>query len=193
MNRTRGFTLLELLVAVAVFGIVSVIAYGGLEAVLASRNRVSTEAERLGALQTAFTILARDFRHAADRPYRDQLGDRQPPMHRDGQRLMLVRGGRANPLNLHRSAYQRIAYGLDEGELVRYSWRAVDSPFEPDVSENALLDGVEDLSFRFLSEDWQDQWPPPRTDTDAPALPQAVAIRITHEDYGEIQRVFLLP
>ncbi|WP_018716553.1 type II secretion system minor pseudopilin GspJ [Arhodomonas aquaeolei] len=195
MNRGGGFTLIELLVAVAIFAVVSVIAYGGLATVMDTRERVDTETARLASVQTAFTVMARDFRSATPlRGYRDRRGDPQVPLHADGDTLMLVHGGRPNPLGRRRSHFERIAYAVRDGALVRERYAMVDSPYEPQVTRTVLLDGVTEVGFRFLFDDWQPTWPPPaNADTDVPVLPRAVAVSLRHPQYGILRRVFLLP
>ncbi|MGB5440345.1 MAG: prepilin-type N-terminal cleavage/methylation domain-containing protein, partial [Gammaproteobacteria bacterium] len=52
----RGFTLLEMLVALAIFSLLAVMSYGGLAAVLEQQFRTEAEAERLAALQKAYLV-----------------------------------------------------------------------------------------------------------------------------------------
>ncbi|WP_440996148.1 type II secretion system minor pseudopilin GspJ [Arhodomonas sp. SL1] len=191
---SRGFTLIELVVAVAVFAVVSAMAYSGLQAVVAGRERVAEETAALGELQTAFTLLARDLRSIVARGYRDRLGDRRPPLHIEDGRLMLVRGGYPNPMGLPRSGLRRVAYGVEDGALTRFSYTAVDSGYDPQAQASRLLDGAEELSFYFLTDDtWAQRWPPAGAAVTSTALPRAVAIRLVHPRYGELERVFLLP
>ena len=78
--RNRGFTLLELLVALAIFAVLSALAYGGLKSMLDAKNQVAAEAEKLARLQTALAMIERDLEQATARPIRDQFGERQPAM-----------------------------------------------------------------------------------------------------------------
>ena len=56
-----GFTLIELVVALAIFALLSVMAYSGLRLVLDARERTAQQAERLATLQLAFTVIGRDL------------------------------------------------------------------------------------------------------------------------------------
>ncbi|MGD8709390.1 MAG: type II secretion system minor pseudopilin GspJ [Ectothiorhodospiraceae bacterium] len=195
-RRVSGFTLLELLVAVAIFALVSAMAYSGLHSVLSSQQSVRDEAERIAALQRAFTVLETDLEQAAARGIRDQYGGTQPAMVTDTGRLLFTRAGHRNPLGRRRSNLQRVGYGRDEeGRLIRYSWRALDQPFEAEPQERPLLDDVDDVSFRFLTEDnqWVEDWPPLVPQGEPPALPVAVTLRIDLPDYGRLQRTFRMP
>ena len=72
---SAGFTLLELLVAVAVFAVVGVMAYGGLQAVMSQQQRTNEHAQRLADLQLAYRVMQRDLEQLIDRPIRNEYGD----------------------------------------------------------------------------------------------------------------------
>ena len=77
MNQ-RGFTLLELLIAMAIFAIMAVMAYGGLKTVLATRQAVTERAAELRQLQQTLQLLNEDLLQALPRSIRDELGDPEP-------------------------------------------------------------------------------------------------------------------
>lgn len=60
-NLVRGFTLLELLVAITVLSIVSMIAWRGLDSLVATRERLEPEVDEVRSLLTAFGQMERDF------------------------------------------------------------------------------------------------------------------------------------
>lgn len=194
MRRQRGFTLLELLVALAIFGLVSAMAYGGLQSVLAARDQTRQQAARLAALQKAFLIMEGDLRHTVDRPVRDSFGQEQPALLGDLTGLSLTRTGRPNPLDLERSYLARLKYYAEDGKLVRVLWPALDQPYEPEPREAALLDGVQALDFRFLNDNgrWLAEWPPAGTAPGAAVLPRAVEATVELEDLGTVTRLYPL-
>ena len=198
----RGFTLLELLVALAVFAILATAAYGGLRNVLVTRAAVETQSQRLAAVQLAFHRLGQDLEQAAPRGVRDEYGEPQAALLGDelaDERLILTRAGWDNPLGQPRASLQRVAYRLRDGQLWRLHWPVLDrgSPIEP--RETMLLDQVRELRLRFVDHNasWRNGWPPPAADASTPrdldALPRAVEISLTLEDWGEITRLLLLP
>lgn len=195
---SRGFTLIELLVALSIFAVVSVMAYGGLRLLVDNRERVTASADRLGEIQRAFSILERDLQQTVARGIRDPFGDpRHAMLSGDLAALEFTRAGRSNPLGLVRSELQRIGYRVDadESELVRMAWQVLDQAQEPPLSEQRLLSGVEELTLRFFQEEdeWVEVWPPAGQPPESSALPRAVEITVTLEDYGELRRLFSLP
>ena len=76
-RRRGGFTLLELLVSLAIFALLATMAYTALNMVLNMRKEVEKRADRLTELQTAFMVMERDIEQAIARPIRDDLGDEQ--------------------------------------------------------------------------------------------------------------------
>ncbi|MDN5849179.1 MAG: type II secretion system minor pseudopilin GspJ [Nitrococcus sp.] len=191
--RARGFTLIELIVATAIFALVSVMAYGGLRAVLASGAAADAEAERLSALQRAFTLIASDFAQAVPRPVRDALRDQVPAMLTKVDSVRFTRAGMPNPLSLRRSTLIRVGYGAGKGgTLVRYRWPVLDRAIQQEPARSVLLTGVRELRFRFFYQGkWLEFWPP--VEADPPALPRAVTVELELADYGEVRRLIALP
>lgn len=196
-RRHAAFTLIEVLVAVAIFGILAALAYGTLSRTLSSADMLTVRMERLAAIQRAVRYLADDFMQLAPRPVRDELGDNlMPTLRTDFETdyaLELTRGGWNNPAGLPRGTLQRVAYRLEEGELVRYHWPVLDRTLGNEPIAHALLDGVDDVEFRFMRADggWTDEWPP-TAGVGPPGLrlrPRAVEIVVSLNDEGVITRL----
>lgn len=191
-----GFTLLELIIVVLVFGIMSVMAYGGLNAVLKNREQLQLTLERTRAFQTTYIRLRSDFQNLQNRPIRDGFGDVQPSLvaSEDGG-VEFTHGGWRNPLYLPRSSMERVAYQLADGEFRRYSWRQLDRASDTEPVIVTMMDGVNDLKWRYLdaSLTWQDAWPPLAMASASPdAVPPPIAVELTLEtrDWGEIRLLF---
>lgn len=199
MKNRRGFTLLELLIALAVFAIVATAAYSGLASVLNTRAAVEREATRLSELQLAWFLLERDLEQAAPRPIRDEFGQTRPALESGGLSdalLIFTRAGWDNPLHRPRSTLQRLGYRLHDRQLWRFYWNALDRGNATPPRETVLLDAVQEVRLRFLdsSGDWRDDWPPTTVDDSAAVLlPRAVAVTVLLDDWGEITRLFRLP
>ncbi|HUR41622.1 MAG TPA: type II secretion system minor pseudopilin GspJ [Verrucomicrobiae bacterium] len=200
MKKTRGgFTLLELVVVLAIFSVLAVLAYGGLNTVLTLRTRVAQALERTAALQKGYVRLRNDFQQLRARPARDGFGATQAALllRSDGG-VEFTRSGWRNPLSQPRAALERVAYRLDdEGRLLRESWRVLDRAQDSEPASVAVIDKVEEARWRFLDADlqWRDRWPvDPATPGQAVAgsepPPLAVELTLELKDLGEVRLLF---
>lgn len=198
-TRARGFSLIELLVALAVFAALAAAAYGGLAQIAATRGALTRQQDRFAAIVRAVSMLERDLRQAVSRPIRGNgRGDELPALAGTGDRIELTRLGFANPLAEPRSNLERVAYAVDARKLMRGRYAALDRPPDSAPLATAVLDQTQTLSLRYLGCDgaWRSTWPP----TEAPAgmetyelLPRAIEFRIATTDIGEVRRVVELP
>lgn len=179
MQRTRGFTLIELLIALAVFSVLALLAYGGLNTLLNTRAMTDQQADALRELQLAYRSVERDLDQWVPREIRDEFAAVKPALGAGGELgavLELTRGGWRNPAEQPRSTLQRVAYGLQDGKLVRMTWLNLDRAPDARPAKQELLADVRELRLRFLdaANVWQDRWPPAGTATasNAPVAPR---------------------
>jgi len=199
-DRQRGFTLLEIIIVVAIFAIFAALAYGGLDSVLHTRVDIESSQTRLAEVQKAYIRLRDDFQQVRDRPIRDNYGDQQPGfVGADDAPVEFTRGGWRNPLSQPRATLERVAYRLDDDALHRMSWRLLDRAQDTQAVDVVLLSGVTDLRWRFLDQqrEWQTRWPPLSTATTlAQALtvapPVGVEISLNTRDMGKLRFLFKL-
>jgi len=196
--RTRGFTLLEVLVAVVIFGIISILAYGGYNQLIRQSEIVESSATRTRAIQSTVQRMAEDFEMLEPRPIREPLGETlEPALRAGGTRvdtlLDLTRSGWTNPAGLTRSTLQRVTYRLMDNKLERAYWNALDRTLTTEPTSAVLLDRVRTASFRFMDQNqtWHDQWPPlGYSGPDAVRLrPIAVEVTLELEDWGKLVRL----
>ena len=194
VRREHGFTLIEVLVAMAIFGVLTILAYMLLGQTLESADRLTERMDRLQAVQRTVRFLSNDFVQAAPRPVRLELGDSMGPAVFTGPggefSLEITHGGWGNPAGLPRGTLQRSAYRLEDDELVRYHWNVLDRTYANEPVANILLDNVESLLFRYLAADgeWSEVWPP-QAQPNIRSRPRAVEIVLTLADEGEIHRL----
>lgn len=197
MRPMRGFTLLELLVAIAIFAVMSAIAYGGITTATQAQARVNKSTERLREIQSAVRRLSTDLYQIQPRPVRDVIGDGQLAAVQSGAgaeyALELTTGGWSNPLGVPRSTLQRVAYGVEDGNLVRFHWASLDRTLATQPLRSELVTGVLDMRVRFLDEarEWHEDWPQ-ISEQPADGLrlrPLAVEFSIELDDKGVISRL----
>ncbi|KVT61526.1 type II secretion system protein J [Burkholderia ubonensis] len=142
--RTRGFTLIELMIAIAILAVVAVLAWRGLDQIMRGRDKVSSAMEDERIFAQMFDQMRIDARRAATD---DEAG--QPALGVAGNTLQIVRAfdapGAAPRL-------QVIRYRIAAGRVVRYASppladanRLRDTLKNPDVegwSAVALMGGV---------------------------------------------------
>ena len=194
-HRESGFTLIELVVAIAVFAIMSTIAYAGLNSMINQQTQMQSRMDKLKSLQLTLKFLERDIQQLANRPIRDQFGDAQPAMTGDGESIMsFTYSGWRNPAGLSRSAMQRVSYEFTDEQLVRHTWPRLDGATLESVQTSTLLEDVEELELRFLNnlDDWEERWPPLNATAQTASLPRAVSIEFVVQPWGTIKRIIPL-
>ncbi len=214
-RRLKGFTLLELLVALFITAILFAMGYGALTQALNSRKEVEDQSARLSAIQQAMRVMEQDIELIQPRPARDPLGNgyeaalvvsqnasdnsatSSTVSTSQGPALMtFTRGGWANPAGLPRSELQRVSYLLRDGKLIRQHLPVMDTTAATNVVERELLDKVDALTFEYMDESfaWSHTWPTQGMMMSTPqelwrARPIAVRIVLSLKDTGVLTRI----
>ncbi|MCV2885806.1 type II secretion system minor pseudopilin GspJ [Aestuariibacter sp. AA17] len=201
--RVKGFTLLEVLIAMAIFSLIGIASTEVMTTVIDS-NELSTEQfDRLQNMQRAMLTIERDIAQAMPRAIRIPnqennnviMGD-QDLFDSQADGLGFVRGGWQNPqLMLRRSTMQAVAYRLYDDQLQRLYGNYVDNVAGHEPKIRVLLEDVSDFQVEFYADTNKDP-SQPNSWTEryrGPTLPIAVAITLVHKDFGEIRREFLMP
>ncbi len=187
----KGFTLLELMVAMVIFSFMSIMAYSALANVFKSDEIIGAQETKLKSLQRSMMFIERDLRQLVLRSRNAGYGFPASPaldygLDSEGV-IEFTRAGNANPTGLVRSSLQRVRYVLEEGELSRLSWNIVDHIDAEPVSM-LLLDSVESVAFKFLDNknNWQENW------SSTTEIPKAIELTLVNKSWGEIIRLFSL-
>ncbi|MGB0187620.1 MAG: type II secretion system minor pseudopilin GspJ [Aequoribacter sp.] len=216
----QGFTLIEVLIAMALTVVVASIAYSGLSAVLDSLDQTRQAMSRTSELSKALRMISRDVNQSVNRSIRDELGFTEPAMiGGDSYRGMLglTRSGWMSMGSTPRSHLERVYYYLDDNTLYRMrstvldrSYRLdPDNPTVPGDGAVAMLEGVTRFDVVFLSPELISSLPSRPSDgaldtsrwlrdwgvegTPNQELPVALEIRLTIDGLGDMERVYVLP
>ena len=187
----NGFTLVELLVSLLIFSMLSAAGVALLSISVRTQESAGARLDDLAALRRAGALMAGDLAQVAPRLQRDQAGRMHPAFHggtgEDGLALAFVRRGWENDDEAPRPSLQKVEYGLVEGRLVRRAYPMVDGA--PPFASVALLEGVQSLRFRYRDPrgEWRDRWDP----TDPSRLPRAVEMVIAVSGSGTTRQLFL--
>ncbi len=189
----RGFTLVELLIALAIMSLLSLLGYRAVASLADTEGRLAAEAERWRALDFFFAHLESDCRQAV--PRRARVGnDLQPAFSATtdarGDALLVFSRAGAEFVLEPGSAGQRIGYRLREGSIEILYWSAYDLPDGATPAAYALVAGVAKLELAYLDSRgaWRDRWPI----FDEPALPRAVRAEVELADGKRLQRIMAL-
>ncbi|MBC8118611.1 MAG: prepilin-type N-terminal cleavage/methylation domain-containing protein [Burkholderiaceae bacterium] len=206
----RGFTLLELLVAITVLAVVSMIAWRGLNSLVSTRERLEPEVDEVRSLLTTFGQMERDLTQVPNPVF---LGLTTSPLNVrivDGDHLIEL--ARVAGTSLDRATeVQTVFYRIVDGTLVRQATPplpAFDRANVENFETARLLNNVRSMSVRvwqvptgwvspFASEAGTVAQTPavPGAPTLAPALPTAppgIEVTLSRTDGKIFRRVFLV-
>lgn len=188
LHSVCGFTLIEVLVAVAIAALIAIMGYSVLNQATSTRVSLKEKQARLIELQTAVRVLEQDFVQLTPRPVRQPIGDEpsQPALQGSANGtqasgvvsslgggsstpsasatsgtpplVALTRAGWANPTGLQRPAEQRVAYFFENGTLRREYWYVLDPTLSSTTARRDLLTKVKSVTFEYM--DLSHTWQP---------------------------------
>ena len=212
-RRSEGFTLLEVLIAMAITAFVALIATTSLTRVMDGVQSLRATADRTYDVNRAWMIISRDLRHFSERPVRDEFGQIEPALTGGVLArfaLSFTRAGWHNPNAHPRSSLQRVNYRIEDEALWRDSYPVLDRAADTEPYSVMLLDGVEDMQLTFLASledleiqsggaapdtsNWVANWVVDVGSPDAELKsPIGVEISLRLQGWGEMRRLYALP
>jgi general secretion pathway protein J len=201
---SRGFTLIEMLLAVIIFAFVGVASVAMLDTVAKSDEASRQVTERMEKLQRALMLFERDIwqitprqvRINGEAPGKVTLAGAASFIESDDDGISFSHAGWTNPgMVLPRSEVQLVGYRLKEQKFERLFYLYPDAVTGAEPTVQTLLDEVDELKFRYLAEpseeqqselQWLESW-------DKAKWPRAVKVTLTSAELGNVERIFMLP
>jgi len=208
LNCNKGFTLVELMVSVALLAIISVLTYAAIQSAFHTYDRLSNQGREQSRFVAALGVINEDMANLVARPVRTNENTKKNAFHVDGVEgeylVEFTRGGLfvyqlegeeiiAMGLASPQTGLARVAYGFRENGFYRYEWTVLDpqESTEESAHQQLLFENVADVQIIAYSQD-QDgklreeyQWPPVEGSQAALLLPVAISIRFFFQDKGE--------
>jgi len=199
MNQSKvnelGFTLIEVLLAISIFAMISLASFSIFDGVIKSEQFSKEKMNRLNDVQRTWLIIERDFLQIAQRsirlegeaPLSSFIHSNSSSFSANNQAIGFVRQGWTNPgLLIPRSDLQSVAYRIEDEILQRLHFNFVDAVVGEEPKIRQLLANVIAIEFEyFYKKKWQQ-------DLIENEMPQAITVSIETEDLGIIERKFLV-
>lgn len=192
----NGFTLLEILIAMAIFSLIGLASSQVLFSVLTSDEVSQQSAKELTAMQRSYQVIQRDVmqmvpratRVNGEQPQENYILSGEGILDGEGDGIAFNRLGWRNPAQMFpRGTTQAVGYRLFENKLQRLHYLYPDQAGDSEVKSVDLLKDIEQLTFEYFSnKKWRKTWG--QTD-----LPQGLAFILTTKKYGEIRWQYLVP
>lgn len=154
----RGFTLIELVVAMAIFAMLAAAGWKVFDGLMKTRERATLQAERLSNWQMTYGQMLRDMSQVTARPIQTAQGP-QAALLSDGQTLSFTRTGRIDPRIGQLDGLERVRYEIQNNELVRLSLSQPDQWGVTPPMRQVMLKDVTDWQVEALNPDSSPIWP----------------------------------
>jgi general secretion pathway protein J len=195
LTKASGFTLIEVVVAMLLLAVMSLMAWQAVDLVLGINQRSRDSLAGTVQLQQAWQQIGSDIYHLRARPFADGFGTVEGAYvtgHNSVRVLGLSRGG-GTPVATNQSGLTRVSYVLEGSNLLRQSWPIHVSPREVTPQQQILLKDVQEVRFEQLNRqfDYVPTWPPLNEEHALTSVPGLVRVTITLNDGSSTYKIFV--
>lgn len=201
-NKKKGFTLVEMLVVVAILGFIGIASFSMSNTAIYAKTALTQQEKTLFNSIRLWQWIERDVEQMVARPVRDELGEPLTALRVRDSEIHFSKTGWTNPLKSSRSELQRVEYQFDplEKQLIRTFWPVLDRDQDTKATVQTF-EGITAFSIEVLdsNEQWRNTWPQeqiallPGQQASKQLMPQLLRIKLTTDALGTVTRLFLLP
>ncbi|MBU2918174.1 MAG: general secretion pathway protein J [Psychrosphaera sp.] len=194
-SAVNGFTLLEMLVSLAIFAMLGLATYTVVNTTVNGHEAVLNQNTQLTNLQRAFVIMENDLTQLTQRKVRINGEEANDSFFHVSDYLFesesigfaFVRDGWTNPaMVLPRSELQLVAYRLVERRLERLYFNFVDNEMGTEPKVQVLINDIESMTLSyFIDQAWTEELAQGE-------LPLAIKLSLETDTFGLIERNFLI-
>jgi general secretion pathway protein J len=198
-NKSKGFTLIELMVAIIIFAFISVVSYRIVTSLVSVKEIAGKAQEKWGNMSVAMSNFGGSWNRLIPLVARDENGNVLAAItgksklsgKYDSQLEMTLSGFIGNAVQ-GTSPPKRVGYRFSNGSLYLVTWPALNRVLTTQPEVDLLIDNVSQLKVWFLYPDsqWRDSWPP--VGGDPTVLPNGLKLLINLKSGESIDRVWSL-
>jgi general secretion pathway protein J len=190
---TKGFTLLEILIALFIFSILSLLMMSALHNMIGFLTGTEKNAERLRQMQISLLLMSRDIESIVNRPAYDNTGKEEPALIGTPTTITLTHMGLASAMNeMGSSTLQRVSYYVADDKLFRKTWDAVDQAPTTRAHDRILFQPIT-VVFQYLDKNgkFQSNWNMQGQKSNEP-LPRAIQVTFTIPQWGNLKQLYVI-
>jgi general secretion pathway protein J len=194
IKHKQGFTLIEILIALFIFAIISMILVAALRSVIEAEAGTERNAERLRTVQMALLLISRDMEQSVARPVLNASGGEEVAFIGTPHDVTFTHIGFVTvPGTVAKSSLERTRYTWHDNALWRVSWQAVDSAPRTATHERLLLSNVEAVDFQYMDnqQHFYRSWP--GSAQNKQPLPKAVRMVLILSNWGRLSQLYVIP
>lgn len=182
LAKRTGFTLVELLVAIAIFAVLSALGWKIFDYLIKVKDRNAMHEENLGQLQSAYQQIQRDTLQMIP-VTANNAGELEPALYLNNQRLSFSKAGVTDPLKQGVSPYERVEYRYNQQEkkLYRLKYSNLNRVRSEQPLSSVLLSDVDQFQIAVLNPNELDRWPSDGAN-DVNLLPRGLKIKVMIRD-----------
>lgn len=195
MRTQKGFTLIEIMLALVIFAILASITASSMYHAFDTRKRIANQAQALNTIEFAIALMKQDTLQAVSRTILGNGMHIFPEFTGHADYVEFTRDGRVNPNAFElRSTLVRVAYLCKKDKLIRRFWERVDTPNRAAYQDKVILDNLNQCKFAYVTKDndivpeWQEY---PSSDKNN-KMPNAIRVTLSLQN-GNMSLLFIFP